>query len=161
MYIKVSGINKMINRYDLNKVFTFTRPIYKTIEHSPDVRFYFYSTLHEIAMAEKLNKRSLIECLEVSFIKNPLKEKSCLSISSSRSSCCLYTVCDRDVSIDMIERLFGLPARCYFRWGEFKEIYIIEFKEAVEIKKADFTKYVFAFEDYIDYVIENGLFDQE
>lgn len=149
----------MVNRHDLHKIFTFTRPIYKSIECSSGNQLYFYSTLHEIVMAQQLNNENLIECLEVCFIEHVLEEELCISISSSRSSCCLYAICDEDVCIDMIQRFFGSPIRCYLRTGGSKERYLVEFKELVEVRKPDFMKCIFSFEDYIDYILKAGLYD--
>ncbi|CAD26290.1 hypothetical protein [Encephalitozoon cuniculi GB-M1] len=159
MYIRVSGINKMINRHDLSRVFTFTRPIYWSIEHSSDTQLYFYSTLHEIAMAQMLDNENLIDCLEVSLVEVPLKEELCSTTSLVRNSCCLYAICSGDVSMDMIEGFFGLPVRCYLRGKKSKEVHIIEFREAVEIRKPDFMEHVSAFEDYLSCIIEGGLYD--
>ncbi|AFM98035.1 hypothetical protein EHEL_031400 [Encephalitozoon hellem ATCC 50504] len=159
MYVRIGGMDKMVSKHDLRRIFTFTSRIYKSIECSSGIQLYFYSTLHEIMMAQRLNKEKLIGCLEVSFIELTLEEEACLSIVPSKSSHCLYAVCDGDICIDTVEKFFGSPIRCYLRSEKSEETYVVEFKEPVEIRKPDFMKYVFSFEDYIDYVVNARLYD--
>lgn len=156
MYIKVSGISKTVSRHDLNGVFTFTRPLYGSFECSPDGHLYFYSTLHEMVMAEGLDGQEIVGRLTVDFIEAPLDQESYCKVPSCGSSHCVYAVCSTDAGIDGIEKFFGSPVRCHLRIGRSDEtIYLVEFGEAVEIKKAGFMRHAFRFEDYVDLVMKS------
>ncbi|KAH9411858.1 hypothetical protein HK407_03g06100 [Ordospora pajunii] len=159
MYIRVSGINRMVSRHDLRKIFTFRSPIFKEVCESVNEQIYFYSLLSDVYAAELLNGQCILDDLNVEFVKLHLEDAEYAIIAPEGSTCCLCIVSSEMLAVEEVERCFGQSARCYIQEkGPNKMFSVVEFNEKVEVKKHAGMEWVFGFEAYACHVVFNMLY---
>lgn len=156
MYIRVSKVNRMIAIHDLDKIFTFSNSIYKSIGCTSDTKIYFYRTLGDMIMAEKLNKEELIDGLTVELVPVTLEG---FSVSKSlRRSHCVCIISNGVISLGAVGEFFKSSVCCYFELEKSEKVfYLVEFKEEIEVTDYD-EKPTFSLEDYVDHLIGHHLY---
>ncbi|KHN70041.1 hypothetical protein CWI42_030550 [Ordospora colligata] len=160
MYIRVSGINSMVSRHDLSRIFTFRSPICKEICESASEQLYFYDLLSDMYVAELLNGQCILDDLKIEIVKLHLEDDEYSKIMSEGSSCCLCIISSDILVIENIERCFGQTVRCYIQEkGSKKMLSVIEFNQSVEVKRHAAMDFVFSFEAYICHVVCNMLYE--
>lgn len=151
MYIKVSGINKIIDRRHIVQLFTFTNPLYKTISTANGEQIVLYTSLIDLYLSQKLNNRLIIDKITVELV-----ESKCIACRIPKTTLKTKTVFirgNKEINLNDIKNFYKTEINCHIKKNtEWEYFCFVEFKREIELRRFSDQIEIFSFEDYIFHI---------